>query len=242
MRSYFRLSMVVGVSALIGLLPVGREISAQEPLVQTETRLNRQDLLQAMSLTSRAFRAAAEKIRPALVTIESYGGVGTRAGRIGGIRKQGEGNTTGVMISPDGYIITSTFNFIQQPPVISVIPSDGQRRFAKLLGRDDTRKICLLKIEGVDGMPVPEMVDVKDVVVGQWARFAGRGLRRFQSGHVDGDRECQKPNRWTSDSNRCEHQSGQLRRTARGYRGPYDWDLRAHESAVAGDRCGSRMV
>jgi len=80
-----------------------------------------------------------------------------------------------VMISPDGYILTSTFNFIQQPPVISVITSDGKRRFAKLLGRDDTRKICLLKIENVSDMPVPKMVDESDVLVGQWAASLGVG-------------------------------------------------------------------
>jgi serine protease Do len=97
-------------------------------------------------------------------------------GKIGGIRQQGEGNTTGVMISPDGYIITSTFNFIQRPPVITVITSDGQRHVAQLLGRDDTRKICLLKIDGVAGMPVPEVVDPDSVVVGQWAISVGVGF------------------------------------------------------------------
>lgn len=132
--------------------------------------------LQAMQLTSQAFRAAAAKIRPALVTIESFGGVSAVQGKIGGIRQQGEGNTTGVMISPDGYIITSTFNFIQRPPVITVITSDGQRRVAQLLGRDETRKICLLKIDGVQGMPVPELVDPAKVEVGQWAISVGVGF------------------------------------------------------------------
>lgn len=132
--------------------------------------------LQAMQLTAKAFRAAAAKIRPALVTIESFGGVSAVQGKIGGIRQQGEGNTTGVMISPDGYIITSTFNFIQRPPVITVITSDGQRRVAQLLGRDETRKICLLKIDGVQGMPVPELVETAKVEVGQWAISVGVGF------------------------------------------------------------------
>jgi hypothetical protein len=57
--------------------------------------------MQSLQLTSKAFRAAAAKIRPALVTIESFGGVSAVQGKIGGIRQQGEGNTTGVMISPD---------------------------------------------------------------------------------------------------------------------------------------------
>lgn len=138
---------------------------------QTEPR----DIFESMSLTSKAFRAAVQKVKPSLVTIESFGGVSAIQGRIGGIRKQGEGNTTGILISTEGHIVTSTFNFIQSPPVITVITSDGQRRFAKLLGRDETRKICLLKIESYKGIEVPQFVDEKEIVVGQWAISVGVG-------------------------------------------------------------------
>ncbi len=133
------------------------------------------DPLRAMLLTSKAFRTAVEKIQPSLVTIESFGGVGTVQGRIGGIRNQGEGNTTGILISNEGHIVTSTFNFIQQPPVITVITNDGKRHFAKLLGRDDTRKICVLKIDDAENITLPEMVDEQLVRVGQWAITVGVG-------------------------------------------------------------------
>jgi serine protease Do len=125
--------------------------------------------------TPRVFARAAEKIQPSLVTIESFGGVSALQGVIGGIRKQGEGNTTGVVISPDGYVVTSSFNFIQQPNVITVITSDGQRRLAKLLGRDDTRQLCLLKLDGASDLPVPEHVNPDEVAVGQWAMSIGVG-------------------------------------------------------------------
>ena len=133
------------------------------------------DSLQAMALTSKAFRLAAEKIKPQLVTIESFGGVSAIQGRIGGIRKQGEGNTTGLLISKDGHIITSTFNFIQSPPVITVITADGQRRVAQLLGKDEIRKLCVLKIPSYDGIELPEFLDLNDVQVGQWAISVGVG-------------------------------------------------------------------
>jgi serine protease Do len=71
--------------------------------------------------------------------------------------------------------VTSTFNFIQRPPVITVITSDGQRRTAQLKGRDDIRKICLLKIDDVDDLPVPQMIDAKELSVGQWAISVGVG-------------------------------------------------------------------
>ncbi len=127
-------------------------------------------------LAPKAFRAAANRVVPCLVSIESLGGVASAQGSIGGIRRQGEGPTTGLIISADGYIITSTFNFIQKPPIITVIFPDGQRRVAELLGRDDTRKICLLKVEGVEDLPTPEFVPRSDVKVGQWAVSVGVGF------------------------------------------------------------------
>ncbi len=130
---------------------------------------------QSLKVLPEVFRSAERTVRPTLVTIESFGGISAVAGKIGGIRSRGEGNTTGVMISPDGYVVTSTFNFITRPPVITVIPSDGKRRIAKLLGQDKIRKLCLLKIEDVQNMPVPEWVDAEKIVVGQWSLSLGVG-------------------------------------------------------------------
>lgn len=169
------LVVLMSVVAVNGQEETTKDTAKPEGKPKLEQALSQADLFRAMSLTSRSFREAAKRIESSLVTIESYAGVSAIQGRIGGIRSQGEGNTTGVMISADGYILTSTFNFIQQPPVISVITNDGERRFARLLGRDDTRKICLLKIENVSDMPVPEMVDVSDTEVGQWAMSLGVG-------------------------------------------------------------------
>jgi serine protease Do len=131
------------------------------------------DDLRAMSETT---RAAVARIRPALVTIESFGGVSAIPGVIGGIRRQGEGNTTGVLLSPDGWIITSTFNFIESPPVITVITSDGQRHVAKLRGRDDTRKVCLLKINPVTEFSPSETAKLDSLNVGQIAITVGVGF------------------------------------------------------------------
>lgn len=131
-----------------------------------------------MQATSKAFRVAAAKIEPLLVTIESYGGVGTKQGKIGGIRKQGEGNTTGVLIGSDGYVITSTFNFVTQPLIITVVTSDGVRRVARPMGRDDSRKICLLKIDDISGLPQftrPEIAKLDRLHVGQWSLSMGVG-------------------------------------------------------------------
>ncbi len=164
------------ILTVLATVVVGSLMSESSSWAQPSPRdAHNHDQLRGIALTAKAFRAAAQRIEPSLVTIESFGGVSTAAGRIGGIRQRGEGNTTGVMISPDGFVVTSSFNFIEQPPVITVITADGQRRVAKLLGRDDSRRICLLQIEGVTDMPVPEMVPLDDVQVGQWAVSVGVG-------------------------------------------------------------------
>ena len=149
-----------------------QETDAVAEVQQTAVPLSQ---LESLQLTSQAFRAATKRAVPSLVSIESFGGSSVKAGRIGGIRKQGEGNTTGVVISPDGYILTSTFNFIREASVVIVKTHQGDERVAQILGRDDTRKICLLKIDDVAGLVVPEMQPVQDVKVGQWAISLGVG-------------------------------------------------------------------
>ena len=125
-------------------------------------------------LAPQHFRKAAAKVRPSIVQIEGFGGV--TSAKSGRYAPPGEGPTTGLIISPDGCIITSTFNFLRRPPVITVVRADGQRHVAQLLGRDDTRKICLLKVEGASGWPVPDFAPRKELQVGQWAVALGVGF------------------------------------------------------------------
>lgn len=146
-----------------------RTASAQE---ETE----KIDLTAGILLAPKAFRAASAKVIKSLVTIDSFGGVGSVQGRIGGIRRQGEGSTTGIIISPDGYVITSSFNFIQKPPIITLTTFDGQKHIAKPVATDHTRKLTLLRIENVKDLPVPEFLPPQDVQVGQWAISVGIGF------------------------------------------------------------------
>jgi serine protease Do len=126
-------------------------------------------------LAPKAFRAAAAKVQPSLVRIEGFGGLAAGVAG-GGYQAPGEGPTTGLVLSSDGYIVTSTFNFIRKPPVITVVLPSGERRIAKLLGRDESRRICLLKVDGVSDLPVPEFSPRSDVKVGQWVVAIGVGF------------------------------------------------------------------
>lgn len=129
-------------------------------------------------------RDAIKKVEKSIVSIENFGGmldssikeVGGEKKKISGFAKPGEGPTTGIIISKDGYIITSTFNFLLAPRIITVSLADGRKFNAKLLGKDLTRKICVLKIEGVEDLPVPEFVASEEVNVGQWSVSVGKGF------------------------------------------------------------------
>src|SRR5688572_30463579 len=104
-------------------------------------------------LAPKAFRAAAAKVHPSLVRIEGFGGIAAGVDG-GGYQAPGEGPTTGLVISSDGYIVTSTFNFLRKPPIITVVDASGRRHVSKLLGRDESRRICLLKVDGVSDWTV----------------------------------------------------------------------------------------
>lgn len=130
-------------------------------------------------------RQAEKKIAPSIVTIEGFGGLldssirgeGKIKNSVQGFSKPGEGPTTGVIIDKEGHIITSTFNFINEPKIITVTLKNGKKYNGKMLGRDLTRKICILKINTTDEvLPVPEFVPSKDVKVGQWAISVGVGF------------------------------------------------------------------
>jgi len=126
-------------------------------------------------------RHATEQAKPYMVTIDTVGGIslGQRAKgqrqKVGGLANPGEGPTTGMIVSADGLILTSTFNFIRKPRIITVTLPDGSQHVAELLGRDETRKICLLKIENVSDLQPVAFVAPDQLRVGQWAITMGVG-------------------------------------------------------------------
>lgn len=140
--------------------------------------------LNGFLLAPKAFRAAAAKVLPSVVVIETYGGATparpkakrpTGEGGAPVAQKPGEGPGTGLIISADGHILTSTYHFVREQPVITVVLPDDSQQVARLLARDDRRKLCLLKIEGVRNLPVPEFADPARLQIGQYAVAIGFG-------------------------------------------------------------------
>ncbi len=122
----------------------------------------------------KATKAALEKVAPAVVRIRTVGGLEIiGGGRTPQIRK-GEGPTTGVIVAPDGYIISSSFNFVHKPSAILVdLPGGKEPVNAQVVAMDETRMLTLLKVEAKD-LPMPEAAPKKEVKIGQWALSVGR--------------------------------------------------------------------
>ncbi|GIW80370.1 MAG: hypothetical protein KatS3mg105_2177 [Gemmatales bacterium] len=129
-----------------------------------------------IALQEAAMKAAAAKVAPSIVQIQTSGGLDIikTSGRKGGVIRKGVGPTTGVIVDPDGYIISSAFNFVNKPTEIFVaVPGKKDRYVAKVVANDHTRMLTLLKIEE-KGLPVPEAAPKKEIQVGQWSLALGR--------------------------------------------------------------------
>lgn len=120
------------------------------------------------SLEERAFKQAAAFVNPSIVRIETVGGQ-ERVGKI----LTGTGPTSGVIVSRDGLIISSAFNFIGKPSSILVTLPDGRRFPAQVVATDHLKMLTLLKIEA-QNLPVPSAVPENELQVGMWTIALGR--------------------------------------------------------------------
>lgn len=120
-------------------------------------------------LEEQAFRAAVLRVAPAVVRIETIGGLE----KVGNVLV-GEGATTGLVVSDDGYVVSSAFNFVQQPTSILVTLPDGKRAAAQIVARDTSRMLVLLKVNTPAKLAVPAPVPFAEMSPGQWTIAVGR--------------------------------------------------------------------
>jgi len=122
-------------------------------------------------LEERAIQAAVAHVAPAVVKIETVGGL-ERVGQL----LVGTGPTTGLVVDPEGLIISSAYNFIQRPDSILVTLADGTRLPAKLVATDHSRMLVLLSVHPSAPLAAAEAVPADQMHVGQWAIAVGRTL------------------------------------------------------------------
>jgi serine protease Do len=128
-------------------------------------------------LYEKAVKEASKRVAPSIVQIQTTGGADMIvAGPKGQVFRKALGPTTGVIVDADGYIISSAFNFINNPSTITVfVPGSKEPVVAKKVATDRARMLTLLKIEQKN-LPVPQFVANKDLRVGQAAIALGRTL------------------------------------------------------------------
>lgn len=167
MRAIFYRPIRLGVAMIAAVLATATPAIAQAPT----------DLNEAIE---RALKAASARVAPSIVKIETAGGAevisgGKKGGPPGPIIRKGTGPTTGLIVSADGYVISSSFNFANKPTEIFITVPGRQRYVAKIVAHDQTRMLTLLKIDATD-LPVPVPFPKKEIEVGQWAISLGRTL------------------------------------------------------------------
>ncbi len=122
-------------------------------------------------LEETAIRTAVAKVEHSVVRFETIGGTNRVEGVVAA-----NGPSTGVAISKDGYVISSSFHFAHQPASILARLPNGKTAAAEIVGRDLSRKIVLIKIESDFKFEVPEMVKPQELQVGQTVIAIGRVL------------------------------------------------------------------
>ncbi len=121
------------------------------------------------ALEQKAINDAVDRVAPSVVRIETIGGLE----EVENVRF-GTGPTTGLVVDPEGYIVSSAFNFVNKPSSILVRLPDGKRKPARLVAADHARMIVLLKIDADKPLPICEVAPSSEMRVGQWTIALGR--------------------------------------------------------------------
>ena len=120
---------------------------------------------------SRAVVTAVETAGPAVAHVQVEGTVRGR--------KMVRGAGSGVIISPDGLLLTNQ-HVIEGAERIEVTLSDGRHATARILGQDADTDLALLRLESTETFPVASFGDSKRLRPGQIAIAIGNPLG-FQS-------------------------------------------------------------
>jgi serine protease Do len=121
------------------------------------------------TLEQQALNAAVDGVADSVVQIRTIGGL-DRLDQ----QELAQGPTTGLIVSADGYIVSSAFNFAQEPTSVLVRLPGGEQRPAEVVGRDTNRMLVLLKVVADEPLPVPQAAAMDEVRPGDWAVAVGR--------------------------------------------------------------------
>lgn len=115
------------------------------------------------------FTAAAEAVTPAVVNIKTI--QGGNFDLWGANNNLSSSSGSGVIISPDGYIVTNN-HVIEEGDDIEVTLNDKREFEAKVIGTDPSTDMALIKIKG-EGLPYLNFGNSDSLRVGEWVLAVG---------------------------------------------------------------------
>ncbi len=116
------------------------------------------DDLDLLDAYSRAVISAADRVRPAVVSIRSGRGRRNREPGAGGMG-------SGFVITPDGYILTNA-HVVESASEITAAFSDGSEKHAQVAGVDSATDIAVVRV-AASGLPAAELGDSARLRTGQ---------------------------------------------------------------------------
>jgi S1-C subfamily serine protease len=149
-------------SAVLALAPVNRA----DPDTTASPRPNLR--LEGEPLDIRGVLAA---VQPGVVALRVEG---VRSGQFGG-QSVVEGAGTGVVIEPDGLILTN-HHVIAGATAITAVLADGRSVSATLVGGFPSNDVALIQAQGVQDLPVVELGESSDMEVGDDVVAVGNAL------------------------------------------------------------------
>lgn len=94
---------------------------------------------------------------------------------------QQEGAGTGMIVSPNGYILTNKHVIDGADSVTVVLPNGKTYDNVEVLGADPLNDVAFLKIKNVNGLPAITFGDSKTVRIGQTVIAIGNALGQYQN-------------------------------------------------------------
>lgn len=88
-----------------------------------------------------------------------------------------KGSGSGVVISPDGYVLTNDHVVENASKIIVTLPG-GEEYNADVVGMDNVTDLALLKLDGSD-FPYVKMADSDDLIIGEWVIALGNPFGLF---------------------------------------------------------------
>jgi serine protease Do len=166
------------IGAIVGALFTIRYLGDQPTYTSIEQRQNLKAVNHLSDSSSRFsgavnFEFAAKAVTPAVVHIRTVFGLGSFSLNAldSYMNPHAQSSGSGVIISDDGYIVTN-HHVIEDATSIEVVMNNNQRYFAKLIGKDPSTDLALLKVKARN-LPFVKYGNSDALALGEWVLAIG---------------------------------------------------------------------